>query len=213
MLAHRRTVVKRLSAGLALGSYLAVAVGIPLPLSGDKDRSRPFPCMDHPCGCRSAEQCWTHCCCFSPAERVAWARAHGVDVPAYAERPAPGGWHVTRLRDRAVEPRPACCARARATHPSAAAHADLSGRRNCCGAGREAARAPKAPQPTRWGPVVGALQCQGLGTLWASIGAALPALVPPDWRPSQPASGRLASVDSIALRVRPLPPDPPPRAC
>ena len=46
-----------------------------------KDRRVPFPCMDRPCGCRNADDCWQHCCCFSPAEHVAWSRQHGLSIP------------------------------------------------------------------------------------------------------------------------------------
>lgn len=48
-----------------------------------KDLSAPFPCQHRPCGCRSAEQCWKQCCCYSNAQKVAWARAHGVTVPDF----------------------------------------------------------------------------------------------------------------------------------
>ncbi len=59
----------------------------------DKDRSTPFPCQDCPCGCKTAEQCWTSCCCHSPSERLAWAKKHGVKPPSYA-----------RLEDRTTKP-------------------------------------------------------------------------------------------------------------
>src|SRR5205814_409462 len=47
----------------------------------EKDKSQPFPCMNSPCGCRSAEECWRHCCCHSLAERMAWARENHVRPP------------------------------------------------------------------------------------------------------------------------------------
>lgn len=73
---------------LAVIGWCLIASGIPMPgiarqsdrHSPSKDRSRPFPCMDSPCGCGTAEQCFSSCCCHSPAERLAWARAHGLDV-------------------------------------------------------------------------------------------------------------------------------------
>src|ERR1700746_3683145 len=94
-----RPLARRCVAGLALVAYLATSVGIPLPVAGGKERGQPYPCMDHPCGCATAEQCWRHCCCFTPEEKFAWAAAHGVTPPAYAERPS-GSWHTARLRDR-----------------------------------------------------------------------------------------------------------------
>ena len=63
---------------MALIGYALVASGLPLPLGAaspaapnspaakrlaGKDRSRPFPCMDKPCGCATAEQCFSNCCC------------------------------------------------------------------------------------------------------------------------------------------------------
>ena len=51
-------------------------------LSG-KDSSVPFPCMRRPCGCRSAEECWRKCCCFSHKQKLAWAEENNVEVPDY----------------------------------------------------------------------------------------------------------------------------------
>src|ERR1700747_3399381 len=93
-----RNLRKRLTAAVVLLAYLAAlapALGLPIPApAAPKDRSVPFPCMDNPCGCSCAEDCWRHCCCMSPEERWAWAAAHNVTPPDYAERPAamrPGG--------------------------------------------------------------------------------------------------------------------------
>jgi len=59
---------------------------VPLPAgpgvhSSEKDRSQPFPCQDRPCGCRSAQQCWKKCCCFTNAQKLAWAQKYRVKVP------------------------------------------------------------------------------------------------------------------------------------
>lgn len=58
-------------------------LAISRPAAGEKDPSRPFPCQNRPCGCRSAEQCWKNCCCFTNAQKLAWARTHGVKPPAF----------------------------------------------------------------------------------------------------------------------------------
>lgn len=82
-----------LAAVMAAG-YVLVALGIPLPvarLSGGantvaqqllaaKDRSQPFPCRDKACGCITASQCFSSCCCNTPAETLAWARAHNLEA-------------------------------------------------------------------------------------------------------------------------------------
>ena len=36
-----------------------------------------FPCRGHRCGCRSAQQCKTRCCCYTAVERAAWAVRNG----------------------------------------------------------------------------------------------------------------------------------------
>ena len=54
----------------------------------EKYNSQPFPCQSGPCGCKTAEQCWTNCCCFTAAERFVWAEKNGVTPPSYAQRPA-----------------------------------------------------------------------------------------------------------------------------
>lgn len=83
---------------LALVMHSLVASGLPLPLGGlndlamavggeevatarlaAKDRSQPFPCQDKPCGCNSAKQCYSSCCCHTPKELLAWARANGLE--------------------------------------------------------------------------------------------------------------------------------------
>lgn len=48
-----------------------------------KDQSQPFPCMNRPCGCNTAAQCWKECCCFNKQEKLAWARKNGVTPPSF----------------------------------------------------------------------------------------------------------------------------------
>jgi hypothetical protein len=50
---------------------------------GTKDLRVPFPCQGRACGCRSAEQCYSSCCCFSAAERQQFASEHGVDATIF----------------------------------------------------------------------------------------------------------------------------------
>lgn len=42
-----------------------------------------YPCEDCSCGCASARECWTNCCCHTLPERLAWAIRHGVRPPPY----------------------------------------------------------------------------------------------------------------------------------
>lgn len=125
---------------LVTAGYAALALGLPLPagagvsiargraavaaagLRATKDRSRPFPCMNSPCGCGSAEQCLRECCCHSVEERREWAREHGLEAELLAalERRAAGegGRPASRSVARegccsdAADPAPSCCAAA-----------------------------------------------------------------------------------------------------
>src|SRR5437763_16067679 len=75
------TLRKRPAAWLALAGQWAALCGLPLPSVSAKDVSSPFPCQQRRCGCMRAADCWSHCCCFSAGERLAWAREHEVEVP------------------------------------------------------------------------------------------------------------------------------------
>jgi hypothetical protein len=96
---HRNAAVHRFVAWLSLVGYAVLASGLPLPWGvvapggaspavekrlAAKDRSNPFPCMDKPCGCVTAEQCFSNCCCNTPAETLAWAKAHDVEPAVIA---------------------------------------------------------------------------------------------------------------------------------
>ncbi len=96
-----RSVRQRACAVVTLIAYMLAALGAPLPAAARKADDLPFPCQNHPCGCRTAEQCWAGCCCFTPEERWAWAHTHHVEPPAYAERPTAHSWRTARLRDTA----------------------------------------------------------------------------------------------------------------
>jgi hypothetical protein len=99
---------RRVGVVVALAAYLVAAVGFPVPAAA-KGNGVPFPCMNNPCGCQSAEQCWRGCCCLTVEERWAWAREHNVEPPPYAERPHDHHCAHCDQHDSA-KPRP-CCAR------------------------------------------------------------------------------------------------------
>jgi hypothetical protein len=195
---------RRITACVALVCYLATAVGFPVAKPQSKDRGQPFPCQDHPCGCQSAEQCWRHCCCFSPEERLAWAEARHVEPPSYAERPAAHGWHTAHLRDGTSggEEKHGC------THCrtllTCQDYLPLA-RKNCC------ADRPKPPVGIPWVLGVASLRCHGAATLWVSIGAVLPPPAPLEWRDWLPPIGWLSQRDASPVPLPYTPPDPPPR--
>lgn len=75
---------------LVLVTYLAASFGVlpsqiqfarlinHIPLLAER-----FPCEDCSCGCASAEECWSHCCCHSEHERLVWALRNGVAPPSF----------------------------------------------------------------------------------------------------------------------------------
>lgn len=184
------------TATAALVAYLLAVVGVPLPTARQKDRSQPFPCMDRPCGCKDAAQCWTSCCCTTPQERLAWARQRGIEPPsaltvlAIVRRGVgePGG--STQQHSK----RSCCAAKAKAASP-------------------HAARSRKSPDTNRDLVAIGAWRtCHGLGALWSFHGAAIapaPALSYEfDWSLAGRLGGRAPLADSLAFS----PAVPPPRA-
>jgi hypothetical protein len=203
-----RALRRRLTASLALVAYLAASVGFPLPLLPAKSDGTPFPCQGHVCGCQSAEECWRHCCCYTAAERWAWARQHHVQPPAYAEPPTPTpslGWNTPRQRDlaRAASPAPTACPCCAVKQRQTAGATDRS-------AAHQNARPTPEPAP-RCGSLA-PLRCRGVSTMWASTGAVLVPLRPFSWSVFLVPVGRLTSADFRAPRLAALPPDPPPRS-
>ncbi len=81
----RQRVLRSLLVFLLTVNHLVVALGIPIPapeLATGRKGGEPFPCINCPCGCRTADQCWRHCCCFTLSQRLAWAKDHGVTPPS-----------------------------------------------------------------------------------------------------------------------------------
>ena len=115
---------RKVTTFLVLVCFCAATMPIPIATLDllDKDSSQPFPCQSCPCGCKTAEQCWTNCSCFTPAERLAWAEKNGVTPPSYAQKPIsdekvtdnkPNGSKVgedwAQANSTCCEPRKACC--------------------------------------------------------------------------------------------------------
>ncbi len=201
-------------AALLIACQFLTATGIFVPIAGSssgKDASQPFPCLDRPCGCRNADQCWHHCCCFTMREKVAWARAHGIEPPEFVCQAAAAEEALeSRVADVSTEAPTATCCQAAADLPAA--------KKSCCCCQHAAPshETPSAPirQPATKGWVIGMLaaQCQGYGPL--GLLSAVPSL--PATPPASPLLP-LECCDTIRLSSdRPqevsLPPSvPPPR--
>ncbi len=68
---------------LVAGCLTACSIDWPTPVSVQKDLSVAYPCQSRSCGCKDANQCWASCCCFSDAEKLAWAKANNVSPPEW----------------------------------------------------------------------------------------------------------------------------------
>ncbi|MFM9057705.1 MAG: hypothetical protein ACKOSQ_01015 [Planctomycetaceae bacterium] len=224
------------AAWLALVCHALVACGLPLPVGAisaagrrsvaarpGKDRTRPFPCMDKPCGCATAAQCFANCCCHTPAERLAWAKAHRVEpaiLAALESRLAASA--VTAAGCRATGRGETTC------HAEAAeSSVDLAGPQVCSAyralaaeppaAGVGAAPAmpdgPASPDAPAVRTVIlrDMLACGGIVTAWLACGAALP---PPRVEPPahDAPCGVVSIRDTVAASVVADLSAPPPRA-
>lgn len=198
---QRRTSAWRITTWLAILGYTLVASGLPLPFGivapsaqdspaakrlAGKDRSQPFPCMDKPCGCATAEQCFTKCCCNTPSETLAWAKAHAVEpavLAALEQRVAGSRQSVAKVA------KSSCCS----TKPSANAVVENVEAQELCNDYPSLAATPTAveskpeeipaDQPPHAEPraksltLRAMLACGGIVADWFAAGAALP----PPW--------------------------------
>jgi hypothetical protein len=208
-----------------LGLYGLVVSGLPLPVMSPpagtvaarklaaKDRSRPFPCMDKACGCDSAERCFSNCCCHTPAEMLAWAKARGIEpaviaalqrrVAAAAPAPAAGGCCAVK------QAKPSCCA-AEVTESD-------SQDESICSEYQSLAAEPGLPadeQPATKVVILRAmLACGGIVAQWAAACVSLPPPPVVACEISWPRVGAITISDERAGGTGGAPDLPPPRGC
>lgn len=196
---------RRACALVSLLAYLAVTIGLPLPGRSGKDHSVPFPCQDNPCGCQTAEECWRHCCCNTPEQRLAWARAHGVTPPNYAVLKPGQGWD-TRQPTKPTQPKCALCAVADAAQTERTAA-------GCCSKQDQVTKpaSEDKAKPWRWQLGSASFKCRGMSLFWLQGGSG--SLPPPvlTWLPSFPLVDCLLDGSTQPLRLPLIPPTPPPR--
>jgi hypothetical protein len=210
---------RQLVAVVAALMYLAVASGVPLPVSNQASKSGElFPCATSGCGCNSAEKCWRSCCCHTLAERLAWAEKNGVKPPAFALAEASesgldsGGRPLKpkairiALADSIALTKKSCCQ----AKPSCCESEAKS--RACCSAHAKTTRAKPADERPATNFVVAwrALGCHGQSLNWL---AAVPSLVAVELNPSDqlPLVAWLGPHSSeVAAGVTDVPTPPPP---
>ena len=202
----------RMCGWMSVGLYLTVALGIAFPLprptlnAAGKDTTTPFPCMNSPCGCRTAEHCWRHCCCHTLAERIEWARQNHVQPPddVLAEAKAQGiecdSPQVDSCRGDSGE---GCCCRHQ--HSTSADNEP-----SACGSSSDGAAASR--QARMDGIVlIKALQCQGFGADWLLSVVSLPPPQAVRWLTDWNLTAPIAFGTQLGTSFSAEPPTPPPR--
>ncbi|QDT99381.1 hypothetical protein [Gimesia aquarii] len=204
----RNVSVRRLVSLLVL--FALCASFVPLPTNSKsplkKDLSTPYPCQNRPCGCRSAEQCWKSCCCFSNREKVAWSKANRVTPPTYV---------IAAAKQEATESvcqTEGCCTKQK---KSSQQEIVVSSSENCCTSSDEPEKTTSfevSAEENETFFVIGvfAQKCQGQGPFWNSLPWAI-----------LPEVQAMVSYSDLVVWTRPTsttaprsaaePPEPPPR--
>lgn len=182
----------------------------PIPLIRAKPKGgEPYPCQQNACGCSSAEQCWKSCCCYNDQQKLAWAKKHGVEPPAWfvakvstEEKGSVRSCCSAKSKDQKV-----CCSKSTTASTS---------KSSCCAEKSEPATKTIVQESShsgrRWIVLEDAMRCKGLAF---SIDKGVPKYSTPSNEdelilPSEPLCYSYScSMTSADL----LPPTPPPRAC
>ncbi len=235
---HERPLLRRGTSWAMLALYSFVASGVPLPLGlppadtaaakriASKDRSKPFPCMDKACGCDTAERCFTNCCCHTPAETLAWAKARGIEpsvIDALTRRVAasalPLEGTASPCCEAASKARAAVCCLAEDDRPDEAICSDyqsLAAEPTTTSCSDVVTTEPeRAPDEREAAPRVvilrAMLACGGIVAQWSAMGVSLPPPAIVTCRLLWPQVGVLRLDDAAVLGTGSPPDLPPPR--
>ena len=226
----------RRTAWCCLAIHAVIASGLPIPLGSSappdgrvdpaatarlaaKDRSAAFPCRDKPCGCATAEQCFTACCCNTPAETLAWARANDVApaVLAALER------RVATAAAPVAGDTGGCCGTTAACGDTTPADRDVETATTCCCAdetpaaeaaaesSRDDDAGPSEPAPAGRIVLRAMMACGGITAGWWACGASLPPPAATAITAPRP-SAIVTLADESPISLPPAPDAPPPRA-
>ena len=184
---YRWATARRLTAILLLVVAVWTLFPISLQVSGastGKDGSVPFPCQNRPCGCKTATQCWKKCCCFTNAQKVAWANSHRVSLPDYVVEAA-------RQETGETVAVTTCCLRG-------AGHTDTASR--------------EQPARRRWEITLQAPQCSGIDSSLVGLPICLPPVPRVCVEAPEPARDSFVAFDaSCLIPAGREPPTPPPK--
>lgn len=211
---------RRIIGLLVLLSFCAsvLPIALPQPSLPKPHSDERFACQDRGCGCQSAEQCWSQCCCFSVSERVAWAKKNGVNPPAHvlaAHAELKQEENLVSRKSSDSVPHSSCC---KSTKPSTIATTKACCEKStpsCCSKKSSLVKAStlslKKQKSSRLILSIMVLKCQGK----SSIFSALPWYdLSPDCSIADPAEFAGCRIPLLSLKPfdqRPRPDLPPPR--
>lgn len=227
------TLLRRSCAALLVVAFVASLVGMPVVKTAAKDRSRPFPCQDRPCGCASAEQCWKKCCCFNNQQKREWAKEHHValpaDFPADEEQadavdpkasnriacaddgaPCTDGHDAVNAKASRSSCGGSCCEKSSAVASSRTSDEQQNSEaESACSDGEMENDESKLEV----GLVIGKLarECQGLPSIWTLLTTPMLPEVPVTWTYDWSVVGCVADVPIHPCSAELSPPAPPPR--
>lgn len=213
--------------------FAVCASFVPLPIgtqvTQEKDQSQPYPCQHRPCGCKSAEQCWKSCCCFTNVQKIAWARQHKVTLPAFvveAAKKEQAEQDAEKTVDVAKSPCKHCCQKQAVESPTKPACCSAKVVKTCCQPTKNSSDNANTSQNTKpsrnagkSSPVVDETiyvigiemqKCKGFGSYWNSLPWAI---MPPAERPIVrviPDHWERPESVPVTSQVQ-EPPEPPPR--
>jgi hypothetical protein len=202
---------KAVAVVLLIGVLLEIG-GVPVVRTVRKDRSRPYPCQDHPCGCASADECWHHCCCMNNKQKVVWASEHGVTPPDFV---------IAAAAQETEEPTQICdhdeCGScATAEHSEERACCRHRKNRDCVTSTDKTSHASATDRTeTRVKLVLSdfARRCSGLPPIIMLFGDALPCVRNDAWKPVEGRVEYVIEIPRSRVTVDLSPPVPPPKLC
>jgi hypothetical protein len=170
---HRQRVISLVT----LLAFIACLFPIALPRLQSKPSGTPFPCQNSSCGCQTAEQCWTSCCCLKPSQRARWAQEKGITPPSYAIlSDSKQVVHNTQLKTKDCctastdtasprTPAPKCCQPKSRQHCEACQQKDTQ----TDVAQVSTLKDNDDPQPTRFALIMLAFKCKGINFGFSSL--------------------------------------------
>lgn len=159
--------LRALIALLMIGSLGLAQFGYPVWQVANKG-DQPFPCQFSRCGCRTAEDCRTSCCCHSKQERVAWAVKRNIDPDRVAVLTPAEKLQFSFAAKFVVAKKADCCQSAKQASCCSQPKVD-----SCCETPRlgGSLALPKAEaKQLHWVLAISARKCSGTGVEWIQAG-------------------------------------------